>query len=107
MFCRTHDAMLLVEYKDGQFWNLRNNELHQKLTGFSHIEGTARRAFMGGDRGKLTGYFERCISTGRPVVYEQTYKLFAGQKSMAHGGSPVFSQGQIGTCSCAARELPI
>lgn len=81
LFNRTHDAMLLVGYHNGEFRYLRNNAIHQRLTGFSDIKDTTPVELLGEELGrKLIRYYEQCLSTGMAVVYEQNYDFAPGKR---------------------------
>jgi len=81
IFNSTHDAMLLIEYRNGQYKYLNNNALHKKLTGFFDIMGCTPAELLGEILGrKLTKYYDRCIDTGRPVEYEQHYDFASGRR---------------------------
>jgi PAS domain-containing protein len=104
VFNSTHDAMLLIEYRNGEFRNIRNNAMHQRLTGYSHIEGTSAIDLLGEEVGqKLMAYYAQCMRTGRPITYEQTYN-FAPVKGSGTRKSRRYSAvtGFV-TCSAAAR----
>lgn len=81
LFNRTHDAMLLIGYRDGEFRFLINNAIHKRLTGFSNIKNTTPVELVGEEIGqKLIRYYQRCISTGLAVVYEQNYDFAPGKR---------------------------
>lgn len=81
IFNSTHDAMLLIEYRDGEYRYLRNNALHQKLTGFLDVRGCTPVELLGDIIGrKLTKYYDRCIAAGYSVEYEQHYDFAPGRR---------------------------
>jgi diguanylate cyclase (GGDEF)-like protein/PAS domain S-box-containing protein len=74
VFDRTHDAMLLIEYSNSEFRFVRSNMIHKQLSGFTSLQGKTPVEVLGEELGnKLIGYYNECLSTGKPVTYEQDY----------------------------------
>jgi diguanylate cyclase (GGDEF)-like protein/PAS domain S-box-containing protein len=96
IFNSTHDAVSLVEHKDGEFRYIRNNAAHQELTGFRDIRGKTPYELYGKDIGeKLQAHYEQCMHTGRQVTYEQAFSFVPGERVWLTGLTPVFDHGEI------------
>ena len=106
VFQNTHDAMLLVEYRDGTFFNLRNNAVHKEITGFNNIEGTSSLDLLGQDLGgKLIGYYEQCMRTGQTLRYEQDYDFASGRRFFQTELTPVYGEGGLRYILSASRDV--
>ena len=93
MFENNQVAMLLIEHRDGHFRYLRNNPLHQELTGYYHIHGSTPCMLLGEALGqKLIGYYRQCLQTGERVVYEQSYAFSPGHRIWQTEISCLFSR---------------
>lgn len=106
VFNSTHDAMLLVQYVDGEFRNVRNNALHQRLTGFSNIEGTNPVELLGKDIGeKLQAYYEWCMRTGQKITYEQRYEFAPGERVFQTEVTPFFGRDGTRYVLCSSKDV--
>ncbi|HML47176.1 MAG TPA: PAS domain S-box protein [Clostridia bacterium] len=86
-------AMLLIEHRDGIFRYVRNNALHQELTGFYDIYGNTPPELLGEAVGqKLIGYYEQCLRTGKRVAYEQSFDFLPGNRLWQTEISLLFSR---------------
>jgi hypothetical protein len=60
LFNSTHDAILLIKHTEAGFRYIRNNALHQKLTGFYEIYNKSPVDLLGSEIGeKLINYNEQ------------------------------------------------
>ena len=106
IFNRTHDSILLVEHRDGMFRFVRNNQLHQRLTGFSDVAGTTPVMLLGEEVGKmLVGHYEQCVRTGRTVAYEQWYDFASGARVWHTEVTPLFGKDGIRYLLCSSKDI--
>ncbi|NNJ32818.1 PAS domain S-box protein, partial [Lacrimispora defluvii] len=106
LFNKTHDAISLVEYRNGEFHFIRNNAVHQRLTGLSDIAGMTPVQLVGEEVGaKLETYYEQCLRTGRPVGYEQSFNFEPGDRVWQTEVTPVFSGGGIRYLLCSSKDV--
>lgn len=106
IFNRTHDAILLVEHRDGVFRFVRNNQLHQRLTGFSDVAGMTPVMLLGEEVGQmLVGHYEQCVRTGRTVAYEQWYDFAAGARVWHTEVTPLFGKDGIRYLVCSSKDI--
>lgn len=106
VFNNTHEAMLIVEYRDGEFRFLFNNKTHQQLTGFYNIKGAVPVQLLGKEIGeKLIGYYRRSVSTGQKVVYEQTYDFKPGRRIFQTEITPVNVGDGIYYLLCSSKDV--
>ncbi|RFZ77834.1 PAS domain S-box protein [Lacrimispora amygdalina] len=106
LFDKTHDAISLVEYHNGGFRFIRNNALHQRLTGVSNIHGVTPVQLAGEEVGaKLETYYEQCLRTSRPVSYEQSFQFEPGHRVWQTEVTPVFSGGTIRYLLCSSKDV--
>lgn len=106
IFNKTHDAILIVEYSGGEFRFFMNNESHQRLTGFSDIKNTKPVEMLGEEiGGKLLRYYEQCISTGRPVSYEQNYDFSPGKRIWHTKITPVLGLDDKSYLICSSEDI--
>lgn len=96
VFNSTHDAVSLLEYKDGFYYYVKNNPMHQSLTGVYSIKGMELSQVVGYETEKrLRIYYQRCIRTGHPVSYEQEFDFAPGKRIWQTEVAPIFSEGGI------------
>jgi len=106
IFNKTHDAISLVEYGDGEFHYIRNNAVHQALTGFNNIKGLTPAQLVGEEVGeKLRKYYEQCMRTGQPVSYEQKFSFAPGNRVWQTEVTPVFGKGGIRYLLCSSKDI--
>lgn len=106
MFNSTHDAISLVEYSNNEFRFIRNNAVHQRLTGFSSIKGMSPADLVGEEVGRtLLKYYERCMSTGRPVSYEQEFNFVTGKRIWQTEITPVFNKDEVCYLLCSSKDI--
>lgn len=106
LFNSTHDAVSLVEHREGAFRFLRNNALHKKLTGFADIRNKTPVDLLGPEVGeRLVNYYEQCMRTGRPVTYEQDFTFAPGYRIWQTEVTPVFGEGRIRYLWCASKDV--
>ena len=71
VFTSSHDAVALVEYREGEYRYLRNNTIHQETTGAKNIRGKRFEEVFGAKAGiVIKENFDKCVSTGQPSSYE-------------------------------------
>ena len=81
LFNSTHDAILLIKHTEDGFRYVRNNTLHQKLTGFFEINNKSPVELLGSEIGeKLINYYRQCIHSKASVTYEQKYYFAQGER---------------------------
>lgn len=77
-FNSTQDGLFFLEYKNGEFRYIRNNMVHQRLTGMTTplMEGKTPIEAMGDDVGTILqeGYM-KCIASGETIMYEETVEF--------------------------------
>lgn len=77
-FNSTQDGLFFLEYKNGEFRYIRNNMVHQRLTGLTIplMEGKTPIEAMGDDVGSIlqVGY-KKCIASGETIMYEETVEF--------------------------------
>ncbi len=102
----THDAVSLIEYRDGEFRYLLNNATHRALTGFSDIGGCTLVELFGEEVGGiLLGYCRQCVSTGQPVTFEQKFQLVLGERVGQTQITPVFQKGEVTHLLCSSKDV--
>lgn len=105
-FNKTHDAISLVEYHNKEFRFIRNNAVHQRLSGLSNIGGMTPAQLVGDEVGaKLQAYYEQCMRTGRPVSYEQDFSFAPGQRVWQTEVTPVFGNEGIRYLLCSSKDV--
>lgn len=106
LFNKTHDAISLVEYSNGAFRYIRNNAVHQALTGFNSIRGLTPAQLVGEEVGKrLQGYYEQCLRTGFPVNYEQNFSFAPGKQVWQTEVTPVFGKDGMRYLLCSSKDV--
>ncbi|HWQ79829.1 MAG TPA: PAS domain S-box protein [Anaerovoracaceae bacterium] len=106
VFNNTHEAMMLVEHRNGGFRVLMNNVTHQQLTGFYVIEGMTLPDLVGEELGeKLQEYYRQCIKTGQKVTYEQAYEFTPGKKVFQTEVTPVPGRDGISYLLCSSKDV--
>lgn len=106
VFNNTHDAISLVEYSKDGFRYIRNNTVHQRLTGFSDIKGLSPVQLVGEEvSGKLIKYYEQCMNTGQPVSYEQEFNFAPGRRVWQTEVIPIFDNGIIRYLLCSSKDI--
>jgi len=77
-FNSTQDGLFFLEYKNGEFRYIRNNMVHQRLTGMTTplMEGKTPVEAMGDDVGSILqeGYM-KCVASGETIMYEETVEF--------------------------------
>lgn len=106
VFGSTTDAVSLLEHKRGAYYYVRNNSVHQMLTGIQHIRGLEIRAVMGEEVGEwLTGHYEKCRRTGQSVGYEREYAFTPGRRVWRTEVAPIFNNGSIRYLLCRSKDV--
>ncbi len=106
VFDHIHDAVSLVEHKNGRFRFVRNNKAHQRLTGFSHIKGLSPQELVGEDIGlTLIGYYNQCVQTRRTVSYEQGFRFAPGNRTWQTIVTPVFIANEVQYLLCCSKDI--
>ncbi|NCB52766.1 MAG: PAS domain S-box protein [Clostridia bacterium] len=98
IFNSTHDAMFLMEYKNGEFTYVRNNQAHQKLIGYSNeeISGKTPEQLLGAETGKaFKENYLRCVAVGGPISYEETTVLRGVRRDWLANLTPLRKGGEI------------
>lgn len=106
LFHNKYDAVSLLEYDRGEYRYVRNNAVHQELTGYSDIAGRRLVDVVGEETGEiLRGYYEQCMRTGRPVKYEQEFHFTPGTRVWKTEVTPVLSNGGIHYLLCFSQDI--
>ncbi len=106
VFSSTTDAVSLLEHKRDTYYYVRNNSVHQMLTGIQQIKGLAVRAVMGEAVGEwLTGHYEKCRRTGQSVGYEREYAFTPGRRIWRTEVAPIFNNGSIRYLLCRSKDV--
>ncbi len=96
IFNSTHDAIFLVEVKNGEFRYIRNNAAHQKLTGLTDIKGKTPVDIFGEEAAKISiENYRRCVNEGKAHTYEDNFFFPTGEKIRLTTLTPVFEQGKV------------
>lgn len=91
LFNSTHDAILLIKHTEEGFRYIRNNALHQKLTGFFEVYNKSPIELLGSEIGeKLINYYKQCIQTKASVTYEQEYFFVQSKRIWQTEITPLF-----------------
>ncbi|WP_312445338.1 HD domain-containing phosphohydrolase [Lacrimispora sp.] len=97
-FNSTQDGLFFLEYKNGEFRYIRNNSVHQKLTGMTIplMEGKTPIEAMGDDVGGILqeGY-KKCVATGVTIMYEETVEFKGSPRDWLVRLTPVKENGKV------------
>lgn len=106
IFNKTNDAISIVRYDNGEFFYVRNNEVHQRLSGYDNIAGMTPVQILGEEiGGKLVKYYEHCMRTGQPVRYEQKFNFTTGERTWQTEVTPVFGNNRIRYLLCTSKDV--
>ncbi len=97
-FNSTQDGLFFLEYKNGEFRYIRNNAVHQTLTGMTTplMEGKTPIEAMGDEVGKvLQEGYKKCIASGKSMMYEETIEFMGGTRDWLVRLTPVKENGQV------------
>jgi diguanylate cyclase (GGDEF)-like protein/PAS domain S-box-containing protein len=98
VFNGTQDAMFLVKVENGEFRYIRNNAVHQELTGYSmeDIKDKTPLEAAGAEIGTMVkaGY-QRCVEAKVPITYEETLPFPAGERTWLTALTPVLENGKV------------
>lgn len=98
IFNSTQDALFLVEYRDDEFYYIRNNATHQMLTGLSveDIRGKTPVEALGPEiGGQLKRAYLACIRSKAAYRYEETVAFPGGKRDWLVNLSPVEEDGCV------------
>jgi len=98
VFNSTHDAMFLIEVKNGEFRYIRNNISHQRLSGYNpeFIAGKTPIEVAGEEIGSiLINGYAKCVEAKSPITYEETLPFPAGNKIWLTTLTPVLENGEV------------
>ena len=106
LFSSTIDAVSLIEYRGGKYYYVRNNAVHQKLTGISIIRGKEIREVIGKSAGEwVIEHYDKCLQSGQPVNYEQEYSFVAGKRTWRTEIAPIFDNGGMRYLLCLSKDV--
>ena len=106
IFNKTNDAISIVRYENGEFRYVRNNAVHQRLSGYDNIKGMTPVQILGEEvGGKLVKYYEKCMRTGKPVRYEQKFNFSTGERTWQTQVTPVFGENKIRYFLCTSKDV--
>lgn len=97
-FNSTQDGLFFLEYKNGEFRYIRNNEVHQSLTGMTTplMEGKTPIEAMGDEVGSvLQEGYKKCIASGKSLMYEETVEFMGGTRDWLVRLTPVKENGEV------------
>ncbi|MDF2888391.1 MAG: hypothetical protein K0R23_2776 [Lacrimispora sp.] len=96
-FNSTQDGLFLVAYKGGEFHYIKNNSVHQQLTGITiPLFGKTPVEVLGEKVGvALKEGYERCVASGESLTYEETVSFPEGTRDWLVRLTPVKEDGQI------------
>ncbi|WP_349670108.1 PAS domain S-box protein [Lacrimispora sp.] len=96
-FESTQDGLFLVTYQDGEFRYIKNNAVHQQLTGINiPLLGKTPVEVLGEKVGAaLREGYERCIVSGEGLTYEETVDFPEGTRDWLVRLTPIMEDGQI------------
>ncbi|WP_349670973.1 PAS domain S-box protein [Lacrimispora sp.] len=96
-FNSTQDGLFLVTYQGGEFRYIKNNAVHQQLTGINMpLLGKTPVEVLGEKVGAaLREGYERCIASGENLTYEETVDFPGGTRDWLVRLTPVMEDGQI------------
>ncbi len=95
-FNSNQNAVSLLEYNDGKYRYVRNNAVHQRITGFENVMGQDLFELVGEDVGKvLQTHYEKSVNTGQLVNYEQEFDFASGRRVWQTEVTPIFSKGGV------------
>ncbi|MBE5977630.1 MAG: PAS domain S-box protein [Paenibacillaceae bacterium] len=96
-FESTQDGLFLVTYQDGEFRYIKNNAVHQQLTGVKiPLLGKTPVEVLGEKVGAaLREGYERCITSGEGMMYEETVDFPEGTRDWLVRLTPVMEDGKI------------
>ena len=96
-FNSTQDALFLAAYKDGEFRYIKNNSLHQQMTGITTpMFGKTPVEVLGEKVGTaLKESYERCIASGKGLTYEETVEFPEGTRDWLVRLTPVKEDDKI------------
>ena len=106
IFNKTNDAISIVHYDNGEFRYVRNNTVHQRLSGYDNINGMTPVQILGEEvGGRLVKYYEQCMRTGLPVRYEQKFNFSTGKRTWQTEVTPVFGDNKIRYLLCTSKDV--
>jgi len=106
IFNKRNDAISIVRYENGEFRYVRNNAVHQRLSGYDNIKGMTPVQILGEEvGGKLVKYYEKCMRTGKPVRYEQKFNFSTGERTWQTQVTPVFGENKIRYLLCTSKDV--
>lgn len=97
-FESTQDGLFLVAYNNGEFRYIRNNAVHQELTGIpiQLLEGKTPIEVMGDKAGAtLQNGYQKCINSGESLMYEETVEFREGTRDWLVRLTPVKENGKV------------
>ncbi len=96
-FNSTQDGLFLVTYQGGEFRYIKNNAVHQQLTGIKiPLLGKTPVEVLGEKVGtSLREGYERCFASGEGLTYEETVDFPEGTRDWLVRLTPIMEDGQI------------
>ncbi len=109
VFQGTHDSMFLVQVLDGkEFRYIRNNRLHQEITGLSleDIQGKTPRDVVGQEVGDIiSANYKRCVDLKEPIFYEETLEISGSKRVWDTSLSPILRNGEVSYIVGSSRDI--
>lgn len=96
-FNSTQDGLFLVTYQGGEFRYIKNNAVHQQLTGVkTPLLGKTPVEVLGEKVGSaLKEGYERCMASEKSLMYEETVEFPEGTRDWLVRLTPVMEDGKI------------
>lgn len=98
LFDSIHDAVFIVDYRDGKFTYRRTNAAHQLLTGFTPADIIGKTPVeLAGEEigGRVTANYRAAADKGTPLTYEETITLPGGERTWLTTLNPVVIDGEV------------
>jgi len=96
VFTSSHDAVALVACREGEYRYLRNNSIHQEITGAKNIRGKRFEEVFDKAAGIIIRQnFDKCVATGQPTSYDLEVRSEPVKRTWQSEVVPIFSKGGI------------
>lgn len=109
LFNSSEETFFLIKVEEnGEFRYLRNNQAHQRLTGFSteDIQGKTPVELLGEELGRqIAANYQRCAEAGQTISYEETLDLPGGLRTWLTTLTPVFENNRLEYIIGAAQDI--
>lgn len=111
LFDSVQDALFLIKVEDdGEFRYIRNNRIHQELTGIplEVLRGKTPKELLGSELGAVVqANYQSCIDAGEIIQYEETLDLPGGTRYWFTTLIPVYHGDRIAYIVGDARDITV